>query len=300
MKKLITGGFGLIGSEFETGIRVGRNDYDLTKPEHVKKMYEDHKPDVVIHTAAKVGGVLANMKYKGDFFHENILMNTNVIHYAKEFGVKKLIAFLSTCVFPDKIDYPLTENKVHLGPPHTSNDAYAYAKRMSQVQISAYNEQFLTNYFCVIPTNVFGPQDNYDLENSHVLPAIIHKCYLAKINNTILELWGDGSPLREFIYSKDVAKMCDRLIIEYNDTEPLILSTSDEISIKYVAEKICKIMGYKKSIHWDISKPSGQFRKPSDNSKVKTVLKDFQFTPFEDALSETIDYFIKNYENVRK
>ena len=300
MKKLITGGEGLIGSEFIDGIKISRKDFDLTNIEQVKKMFQEHKPDFVIHTAAKVGGVLANMNYKGDFFYENIMMNTNVIHEAKNHGVKKLIAFLSTCIFPDKVEYPLNETKIHLGPPHISNDAYAYAKRMSQVQISSYNEQYGTKYFCVIPTNVYGPKDNYNLENSHVLPAIIHKCYLAKKHNIELELWGDGSPLREFIFSRDVAKICDELITNYNETEPVILSTSDEISIKDVAEQVTKIMGYKKPIKWDTSKPSGQFRKPSDNSKLKLILPNFKFTPLSDGLEETIEYFVKHYETVRK
>jgi GDP-L-fucose synthase len=300
MKKLITGGNGLIGSEFEEGIKVCRQEYNLIDSLDVDRMYSDIKPDFVIHTAAKVGGVGANMRKKGDFFYENIMINTNVIHYAKKHNVKKLIAFLSTCVFPDKVDYPLTENKIDLGPPHFSNDAYAYAKRMSQVQISAYNEQYGTKYFCVIPTNVYGPQDNYNLNDSHVLPALIHKCYLAIKNNTKLELWGDGSPLREFIYSKDVAIICDRLLLEYEETSPIIISTSEEISIKEVAEKVAKLMGYKNKIYWDTSKPNGQFRKPSNNSKLKSVLKDLQFTPLEEGLYHTIEYFIKNYEKIRK
>lgn len=300
MKTLITGGEGLIGSEFESGIKISHKDYDLCDTIDVKRMFDEHLPEAVIHTAAKVGGVQANMNYKGDFFYQNIIMNTNVIHFSKLYNVKKLIAFLSTCVFPDKIEYPLDENKIHLGPPHFSNDAYAYAKRMSDVQIKSYNEQFGTKFFCVIPTNVYGPKDNYNLENSHVLPAMIHKCYLAKKNGTELELWGDGSPLREFIFSKDVSKICERLLVDYEGTEPIILSTSEEISIKEIANMVAKIMGYKKQIKWNTSKPSGQLRKPSDNTKLKSVLKDFKFTSIEDGLQETIEYFVKNYEIVRK
>lgn len=300
MKTIVTGGEGLIGSEFNNTIKISRKDYDLTDNNSVVKLFETFRPEAVVHTAAKVGGVLANMNFKADFFYENILMNTNVIHNAKKFGVKKLICFLSTCVFPDKVDYPLNESKIHLGPPHFSNDAYAYAKRMSDIQIKSYNEQFGTNFFCVIPTNVYGPKDNYNLENSHVLPAIIHKCYLAKKNGTELELWGDGSPLREFIFSKDVSKICERLLVDYEGTEPIILSTSEEISIKEIANMVAKIMGYKKQIKWNTSKPSGQLRKPSDNTKLKSVLKDFKFTSIEDGLQETIEYFVKNYEIVRK
>lgn len=300
MKKLITGGNGLIGSEFNDGIKITRNDFDLIDPNQVDNMYNTYKPDCVIHTAARVGGVGANMSYKGEFFFENIMMNTNVVHYAKKHKVKKLLAFLSTCVFPDKIDYPLTESKIHLGPPHISNNAYAYAKRMVGVHINSYNEQYGTKYFCVIPTNVYGPKDNYNLENGHVLPSIIHKCYNAIVNKTDLVLWGDGSPLREFIFSRDIAKICDYLLDNYNQTEPVILSTSQEISIKEVANIVTKIMGYKKEIVWDTSKPSGQYRKPSDNSKLKTILNNFEFTPIYEGLEETINYFIKNYNKIRK
>lgn len=300
MNKLVTGGSGLIGSEFSDYIKVRKNDFNLIDPNHVELMFEKYKPDVVIHTAAKVGGVLSNMTYKGDFFYENIMMNTNIIHYAKKYNVKKLISFLSTCVFPDKIEYPLDETKIHLGPPHTSNDAYAYAKRMSQVQISAYNEQYGTNYFCVIPTNVYGPNDNYDLNNSHVIPGIIHKCYLAIKNDSILELWGDGSPLREFVFANDVANICNILIEKYNSTEPIIISTSQEISIKEIANLISKIMGYKKEIRWNTNKPNGQFRKPSENKNLIKIIGDFSFTPIEKGLEKTIDYFINNYEKVRK
>jgi GDP-L-fucose synthase len=300
MIKLITGGAGLIGSEFKTGIKITRNHFDLTDPLQVDGMFKIHKPDYVIHTAGKVGGVGANMKYKGDFYYQNIMMNTNVLHYAKKHDVKKVLSFLSTCIFPDKIKYPINEEKIHLGPPHISNDAYAYAKRMVDVQTKAYNEQFGTSYFCVIPTNVYGPKDNYNLNDSHVLPAIIHKCYLAITNNENLTLWGNGKPLREFIYSKDVANICDILIENYNEKEPIILSTSFEISIKEIANMVAKIMGYKKKIIWDKTKPSGQYRKPSDNSKLKSIIGDFQFTPIEKGLEETIDYFINNYEKIRK
>lgn len=300
MIKLVTGAAGLIGSEFKDCVRVTRQTTDLIDPIQVNLMYEINKPEYVIHTAGRVGGVGANMKYKADFYYENIMMNTNVIHYAKKHNVKKLIAFLSTCIFPDKVEYPLNEDKIHLGPPHISNDAYAYAKRMVDVQVNSYNEQFGTKYFCVIPTNVYGPNDNYDLENGHVVPSIIHKCYNAIMNKTDLVLWGDGSPLREFIFSKDVANICDLLLENYDDTKPVILSTSEEISIKEVANMITKIMGYKKDIVWDTTKPAGQYRKPSDNSRLKSIIGNYKFTPIEKGLEETITTFLSNYENLRK
>lgn len=300
MVTLITGGGGLIGSEFENGIKIYRKDYDLINPFEVDRMFKTYNPDYVIHTAGKVGGVGANMKFKGDFYYENIMINTNIIHYAKQNNVKKVLSFLSTCVFPDKVEYPLTEEKIHLGPPHESNDAYAYAKRMVDIQTKSYNEQYGTNYFCVIPTNVYGPNDNYNLENSHVLPAMIHKCYKAIVENTDWILWGDGKPLREFIYSKDIVKICEILLENYHQDESIILSTSVEISIKDLANLVAKIMGFKKNIIWDKTKPSGQYRKPSDNSKLKSIIGDFKFTKIEDGLEDTIDFFIKNYNKIRK
>lgn len=300
MKKIITGGSGLVGFEFKDGLKLDKKKCDLRDTSQVTKLFESFKPDYVIHTAAKVGGVGANMNFKGDFFYDNILMNTNIIHQSKQFNVKRLLCFLSTCIFPNEITYPLTEDKIHLGPPHNSNDAYAYAKRMVAVQIDAYNQQYGTDYFCVIPTNIYGRNDNYNLENGHVIPSIIHKCYLSIVNDTNLTLWGDGKSLREFIFAEDVAEICEHLLTEYKGNEPIIISNSIEYSIKYVAELITKIMGYKKKIIWDTSKPNGQYRKPSDNQRLKSVLPEYSFTPLETGLEATIDYFLKQYDSLRK
>ena len=188
-------------------IKVNHKACDLTDPRQVEVMFNSIRPDAVIHCAAKVGGLQANITQKGDFFYQNIMMNTNVIESARKSGVKKLISFLSTCVFPNVVEYPLSPEKIHLGKPHYSNDAYAYAKRMSDIQIQAYREQFGCEYFSVIPTNIYGPGDNYNLQNGHVVPTLIHKFYLAKKNNTPVEIWGTGKPLREFIYSEDVANL---------------------------------------------------------------------------------------------
>lgn len=300
-KILVTGGNGLVGSEFigDQYFKPSSKQYDLiNKDQTYRLMLKGF--DGIIHCAAKVGGVGANMNYKGEFFYNNIMMNTNVIEGARLSGVKNLVAFLSTCVFPDKVDYPLTEKKIHLGEPHFSNNAYAYAKRMTDVQIRAYNEQYGLNYKSVIPTNIYGPNDNYDLNNGHVLPALIHKCYLARENKTPLTIWGSGKPLREFIFSKDVAKLAEWVLYNYNENEPIILSTSEEISIKEVVNVITELMNFKGDVIFDSSKPDGQFRKPSDNSKIKNYLPNFKFTPFYDGLKETIEFFENNYSIVRK
>jgi len=300
-KILVTGGNGLVGSEFigDQYFKPSSNQYDLIDRDQTHRLML-RGFDGIIHCAAKVGGVGANMNYKGEFFYNNIMMNTNVIEGARLSGVKNLVAFLSTCVFPDKVDYPLTEKKIHLGEPHFSNDAYAYAKRMTDVQIRSYNEQYGLNYKSVIPTNIYGPNDNYDLENGHVLPALIHKCYLARENKTPLTIWGSGKPLREFIFSKDVAKLTEWVLYNYNENEPIILSTSEEISIKEVVDVITELMNFRGDVIFDSSKPDGQFRKPSDNTKIKNYLPNFKFTPFYEGLKETIEFFENNYSIVRK
>ena len=299
MIKVITGGTGLIGSAFTEGVKLTskRDLRDYDKAEFAISMY---KPDVVIHCAAKVGGVGANMEFPADFFMDNIRMNTNVIQACHELKVKKLVSFLSTCVFPDKVEYPLDETKIELGPPHTSNFAYAYAKRMADVQIRAFNQQYGTEYFSVIPCNVYGPNDNYSLESGHVIPMLIHKCYLAKKNKKTFEVWGDGTPLREFVYSKDVANIVDLLIQKYTGTEPVIISNPTEYSIKQVVDLIVEHMGFKGKVKWLTDKPNGQHRKPSSNAKLLSIIGEYNFTTLEKGLKESIEWFILNYPKVRK
>ena len=307
---LVTGANGLVGSQF-TGdlIAITSKVGDLRDKKTVdsiidfytdKDRQKEYAVDRIIHCAAKVGGVGGNMKYKGEFFYDNIMINTNVIESARQHGVKKLVAFLSTCVFPDNVEYPLTESKIHLGPPHFSNDAYAYAKRMAEIQIRAYREQYGLNYTSVIPTNIYGPNDNFNLENGHVIPSLIHKCYLARENNTDLVIWGSGEPLREFIYSKDVAELAVWVLDNYDESEPIILSTSEEISIKDVVKVIVEAMNFKGNVIFDKTKPDGQFRKPSDNSKLMSYLPDFKFTPFDVGIKETVEWFEKNYPNIKQ
>jgi len=301
-KILVTGGNGLVGSEFigEQYFKPTSKDVDFRDTGEVNTLIESYNFDSIIHCAAKVGGVGSNMKYKGEFFYDNVMMNTNIIESARLFGVKKLVTFLSTCVFPNDVDYPLTEKKIHLGPPHFSNDAYAYAKRMADIQIRSYKEQYGVNYKSVIPTNIYGPKDNYNIENGHVIPSLIHKCYLAKENKTDFSIWGSGTPLREFIFSRDVSKLTEWVLENYEENEPIILSTSEEISIKDIVGIIVELMNFKGNVVFDVTKPNGQFRKPSDNSKIKNYLPDFKFTPLYEGLKETIDWFEGNYNVIRK
>lgn len=301
MDTLITGGNGLVGSQIKFGLKLSSKDCDLRNTIEVDNFFRKNTSiKNVIHTAAKVGGVGGNIKYKGEFFYDNIMINTNIIESSRKHGIEKLVSFLSTCIFPDNVEYPLTEDKIHFGPPHYSNDAYAYAKRMSDIQIKSYREQYGLNYISVIPTNIYGSHDNFHITDGHVIPMLIHKCYLAKKNSTEFISWGSGKPLREFIYSKDVAKLTEWALKNYNESEPIIFSPSKEIEISYLVELIAKLMNFNGKIIFDKTKPDGQYRKPTDNSKLKKYLPNFEFTSIEEGLSETIEWFEKTYPNVRK
>ena len=299
-KIIVTGGKGLVGRCFDSDRFLRSTSTNFTEKDNVRNYLQLAKADGIIHTAAKVGGVKSNMSFPADFTYQNLMMNTILIEEAKLAGIRKLISFASTCVFPDKAEYPLTPEQIHLGPPHQSNYGYAYAKRMADVQIQAYREQYGVNYFSVIPCNIYGPGDNYDLENGHVIPALIHKFYLAKERNEDVTIWGSGNPLREFIFSKDVAKLVELLYDNYDSGVPVILSTGEEVSIGDVVSMIAEIFEFKGKIIFDKDKPEGQFRKPSDNSIIKEMFPDFKFTPIKEGLRESVEWFISNYPNVRK
>ena len=297
---IVTGGTGLVGSAINADIKLSSKDVDLRDWKSTLSLFEDYKPKNVIHSAARVGGLGGNMNYKGEFYYDNIMMNTNVLEASRRVGVKKVVSFLSTCVFPDDVEYPLTEKKIHLGEPHSSNYPYAYAKRMLDIQSRAYKEQYGVNYISVIPTNIYGPKDNFSIDNGHVIPSLIHKCYLAKKLNTDFVVWGSGKPLREFIYSEDVARLTEWALENYNEEEPIIFSTSDEISVGNVAEMIVYYIGFNGKLVFDDEKPDGQFRKPSDNSKLLSYLPDFKFTPMEEGIEKSVNWFMENYEEARK
>lgn len=297
---LITGGTGLVGSAIKHGTKLSTRDGDLRKWETTLNIFNHHKPKKVIHCAGKVGGLGGNMNYKGEYFYDNIMMNTNVIEAARLVGVKRLVCFLSTCVFPDDVEFPLTEQKVHLGEPHFSNYPYAYAKRMADIQIKAYREQYGIEYVSVIPTNIYGPHDNFNIQTGHVLPSLIHKCYLAQKNNTDFVVWGTGKPLREFIFSKDIAKLTEWVLENYTDSEPIIFSTSDAVPIKDVVDLIVEYMNFKGNVVWDREKPDGQYRKPSSIEKLNSLIPEYDFVSIEDGLKETVEWFYQNYDVARK
>ena len=311
MRILATGASGMVGHalqnicspDYYDFVFVGSQDCDLRIRDKTSQMFKYIQPDHVLHLAAKVGGIKANTDFMGDFYYQNQQINQNVLQAAKEAGVKKVISLLSTCVYPDGpyITYPLTEKQLHLGPPHPSNYGYAYAKRMVDVMSRAYREQYGCNFITAIPNNLYGENDNFDLEDSHVIPALMRKIWEAKINNNpSVECWGDGSPLREFTYSEDIAKILIFLMDNYDEKDPINIGNTKEYSIKAVALMLCMHLEYDGEIVWNTDKPAGQFRKPSSNKKLLDLgWKKEWYTPFEEGLKKTCEWFIMNYPNVR-
>jgi GDP-L-fucose synthase len=312
---LITGGSGLVGNAIKhvviennldfanSFVFISSKEYDLMNYDDTSAMFEKYKPEYVIHLAACVGGLYKNMNNKVNMFEDNLSINFNVVKCAHKYGVKKMVACLSTCIFPDKTEYPINETMLHDGPPHNSNDAYAYAKRMLEVQCRMYNENYGTNYVCVIPTNIYGPHDNFNLEDGHVLPALINKCYIAKKRNQLFVVRGSGNPLRQFIYSLDLAEQI--IMILYTESiigESIILSVppQNEVSIKDVATIIANKFDYQHMMVFDQSFADGQYKKTADNTKLMNLFPDFEFTSISDGISTTVDWFIENYSNARK
>jgi len=310
---LVTGGTGLVGRGIQTIIEsdkkddeewifLSSKDADLLSEEDTTAVFEKYKPTHVIHLAALVGGLFANMSSNADFFRSNMKMNDNILEASKKMNVEKLVSCLSTCIFPDKTTYPIDETMVHNGPPHPSNFGYSYAKRMIDVQNKAYHEQYGCMFTSVVPCNVFGPHDNFNVLKGHVIPGLINKAYEAKKNGTPFEIWGTGSPLRQFIYSLDLAKLFIWVVREYNEIEPIILATDeeDEVSIKDVAMMILEAFEFKGEVKFLTDKADGQFKKTASNAKLRKYLPEFQFVPTRQAIKETVEWYITNYHKARR
>jgi len=299
MKLVVTGGSGMVGSAFLRSCPSA--EYPSTKDFH-NGLYEV-KGRNIVHLAAKVGGVKANTDEIGEFYRTNSVINQKLLHTAYHKEATKVVSLLSTCVYPDEpyVTYPLTEDQLHLGPPHQSNFGYAYAKRMVDVMSRAYRQQYGCNFITAIPNNLYGENDNFDLENSHVIPAIIRKVWEAKLNDKpFVECWGDGTPLREFTYSGDIAKILLFLLENYDEADPINIGNTEEYSIREVVEMICSILEYDGAVRWNTSMPQGQFRKPSSNQKLLDLgWKKEWYTSLEKGLTETCKWVILNYPNLR-
>ncbi len=302
---LITGGTGMVGSAFENIetehelILYGSATYNLLDQQDVCDMIYRARPDAIIHLAARVGGVKGNSDFVADFFYENTIMNTNLLETARLYKVPKVLSLLSTCVYPEDPIYPLTEDQIHSGEPHQSAFGYAYAKRMLEVHSRAIRQQYGLKYITAIPNNIYGQNDNFSLETGHVVPAMIRKLHDAKLNGQKVKHWGTGTPKREFTYSKDIARALLLLVEHYEGVEPINIGSPFEISIFNLAGLISEIIGYDGDELWDASMPEGQHEKPSSNKRFMNIFPNFEYTPFATGLKETIDWYVKNYPNVR-
>jgi GDP-L-fucose synthase len=312
MKKivLVTGGSGLVGQGIKSICQTYENEYtfiflsskdcNLLDSRDTEKNFKKIKPNLVIHLAAHVGGLFKNMNQKVKMLEDNLIINTNVLQCAYKYKVEKLVACLSTCIFPDLVQYPINESMLHDGPPHHSNDSYAYAKRILEIQCSAYNKEKGTRFICVVPTNVYGEHDNYNLEDSHVVPALIHQCYLAKQTGEPFIVKGSGKPLRQFIYSGDLGDIIVRVLKEYQETESIIVSPSVEYSIRDIVNIISKKFEYR-NIKFDETFSDGQYRKTVCNTRLLNFLGGkYNFISLEEGIPKTIDFFISNYSSIRK
>lgn len=296
MKVLVTGGSGMVGKSLSVmrpnWIYVSSTDYDLTKESDVKHMFDTIQPDVVIHLAARVGGIIDNIKYPAEYFDQNILMNTLVLRYSHLNNVHRFIGILSTCIYPDVVDtYPMTEDMLHAGPPTTTNFSYGYAKRSLAVQIDAYNKQYNTNYQYLVPCNLYGEYDKYG-DNSHFIAALIKKIHNVGTDK-IVTLFGTGSPLRQFMHSDDLAKVIIKCI-EENIYESMNVATKENLSIRKMAEIAKSAMNSDVEFVFDSSKPDGQFRKDVSVDLLEKVISDWQPLGLEDGIRKTYKYLLEN------
>lgn len=301
MNTLITGGSGLLGSEItiKNSLKPSSDEVNLLDYCSLKRYIQLHNINKIVHCAAKVGGVQANHTKMFDFFESNIEMNINVLRACKEFNLNNSVFILSTCVMPNKQDLPYKEEHLHNGEPHFTNYGYAYAKRMLEVGSRSLKTQYGISTICLIPCNLYGANDNYNLESGHVIPSLIHKCYLAKKNKEDFIVWGSGVPLREFLYVKDFARIIENILAEEKEYSPMIVSPGYEISIRDVVSIIVDEMNFEGNVVYDMTKPDGIYNKTTSNKVFKKYFPDFKFTELKDGLKETINAFTSKYPQVR-
>ena len=303
---LVTGGAGFLGSYVveklkERGcedIFVPRSkDYNLVEMEAVKRLYRDAKPDIVIHLAARVGGIGANRANPGKFFYDNLMMGVQLMEQGRLFGIEKFVALATICSYPKFTPVPFKEENLWDGYPEETNAPYGLAKKMLLVQSQAYRQQYGFNSICLFPVNLYGPRDNFDPGSSHVIPALIKKCVDAiEEGKDEIVVWGTGIPTREFLYVEDAAEGILLATEKYNKSDPINLGAGFEISIKDLVGLIAKLTGFKGEIVWDTSKPDGQPRRMLDTSR---AVKEFRFktrTGFEEGLRKTIQWYRESRE----
>ncbi|MDN4093881.1 GDP-L-fucose synthase [Brevibacillus agri] len=298
---VVTGGAGFLGKHVLSQLQARHcqhvfvprsREFDLRKEDDIVHMLQTFAPDIIIHLAAVVGGIGANQKNPGKFFYDNLMMGTQLMEQARLFGVKKFVAIGTICSYPKFAAVPFREEDLWSGYPEETNAPYGLAKKMMLVQSQAYREQYGFNSIYLLPVNLYGPHDNFDLESSHVIPAIIRKCLEAKEQNRDeIVLWGTGNVTREFIYVEDAARAIVLATQHYDSSDPVNIGSGEEMTIRELAETIQKLCGYEGRIVWDASKPDGQPRRKLATDKATAAFGFTASTPLLSGLQQTIDWY---------
>jgi GDP-L-fucose synthase len=302
---VVTGGGGFLGSHVvsrlqEMGceeVSVPRSkDYDLRKSEAIERLYQETRPDLVLHLAAVVGGIGANKDHPGSFFYDNLMMGVELMEQARQVGLAKFVAVGTICAYPKFTPVPFKEDDLWDGYPEETNAPYGLAKKMLLVQAQAYRQEYGFNAVYLLPVNLYGPGDNFDLETSHVIPAMIRKFAIAKERGAeSVVLWGDGSPTREFLYVEDAADGILMAAESYNSSDPVNIGTGEEISIRDLAEKTKILTGYEGRIDWDVTRPNGQPRRQLDVNRARDLFGFSAQVDLSEGLGRTVEWFKANH-----
>ncbi|WP_290756509.1 MULTISPECIES: GDP-L-fucose synthase [unclassified Exiguobacterium] len=275
-------------------------ELDLRDKEQVDRFFKEEKPEFVFVAAAKVGGIVANNEFPADFIRDNLMIQTNVIDASYRNQVEKLLFLGSTCIYPKLAPQPLKEEYLLTGPLEPTNDAYALAKIAGIKMCQSYNKQYGTNYISAMPTNLYGENDNFDLQSSHVMPALIRKFHEAKLSNqSSVEVWGTGTPKREFLYSDDLADACVYLMNHYNEDEIINIGVGEDVSIKELAETVQRVVGFEGELKFDTTKPDGTPRKLVDTTKINQLGWTAK-VELEDGIRKAYDWFLNNTDKLEK
>ncbi len=307
---IVTGGAGFLGGfvcrklqeQGAANVFVPRQkDFDLRDRDAILRLYQQHEPHIVIHLAAVVGGIGANRRNPGRFFYDNAIMGIQLIEYARQYGVEKFVATGTICAYPKFTPIPFREDELWSGYPEETNAPYGLAKKMMLVQAQAYREQYGFNAIYLLPVNLYGPRDNFDLETSHVIPAMIRKCAEARERrNPSVTLWGDGSPTREFLYVEDAAEAIVLATAEYDEPDPVNLGSGEEISMRDLADMIAEETGFTGELAWDTSMPGGQPRRCLDTTRARERFGFVAKHTLRQGIRKTVKWFLESRDQLRE
>jgi len=302
-KTLVTGSGGLLGHAVREicpeAFFVTSRDCDLMDPHKTLRLFRKAKPDRVIHLAAQVGGVKKNAAQNADLLTSNVMINTNVLNAARECGVSRLLSVISSCAYRVYADRPSCEEDLHEGLPFAGNLGYGFSKRLLDIQTRLLYEQYQCRFSTITPVTIYGPNDNWDLEDGHVVASLIHKCHLAKARNKPLEVWGSGRAVRQFVFSHDAARVLARLLDMPSGPQTVIVAPDSGVAIRELAEAVAKAMDFAGPIVFDGSKPEGQLIRVLRSKRFSELFPDFKFTPLDEGLRKTARWFLAHEDEAR-